>query len=160
MTRRRYTKPEKLAVIADAEVIGGDEAARKHHVPRSTLQYWLDDPQFAELRSKTREEMRDGFRVLVHKAQERLTQLVPTMEPRDLTVLLGVATDKNLLMSGDATSRTESTSITHGLPSDVQRRLRDRLARSVRGESDAPRADGDPDGAGADVDSSAPPGTA
>lgn len=125
MARRRYTNAQRAQAVAEAEVNGLTRASEKTGIPLTTIDYWLDKPEFVELRSKTREEMRDGFRVLVHKAQERLEALVPTMEPRDLTILLGVATDKGLLLAGDATSRSETRTWTDDLNDDEKQRLRD-----------------------------------
>lgn len=140
--RRRYTHTQKAAAVAEAEINGVEHAAELTGIPRTTIDYWLDRPDFVELRQKTREEMRDGFRVLVHRAQERLEALVPSMEPRDLTILLGVVTDKALLLSGDATSRTESVTLTDGLSDDEKRRLRDAIAAATRAEASGSR-DGD-----------------
>lgn len=134
-THRRYTHAQKARAVAEASVNGVMAAEAKTGIRESTIRYWLDQPEFAELRAKTREEMRDGFKVLVHRAQERLTALVDHMEPRDLTVLLGVATDKTLLMSGDATARTET--LTNGFDTEQQRRIREWLASVAGGEGDS-----------------------
>jgi len=125
MPRRRYTHAQKAQFVAAAEINGVTAAAEQLGIPRKTGEYWLDRPEFADLRLKTRDEMRDGFRVIVHKAQERLTALVPTMEPRDLTILLGVATDKGLLLAGEATGRTETRTWTDDLNDTEKQRLRD-----------------------------------
>jgi transposase-like protein len=125
MTRRRYTKAEKATAVIAAEMSTVAAAAQANGVPESTLRYWMDDPKFADLRAKTREEAATGFRVLMHAAQARLFDLIPTMEARDLTILLGVAADKGQLLSGEATSRTETRSVTDDLPDDEKRRLRD-----------------------------------
>ena len=119
-TRRRYTKAEKATAIIAAEVSSIPAAAAAVGVPESTLRYWMDNPKFAELRAKTREDAAEGFRVLMHAAQARLFDLVATMEPRDLTILLGVSADKSQLLSGEATSRSESRALTEGL-SDHER---------------------------------------
>lgn len=158
--RRRYTHDQKATAVAEAEVNGLQRAAEATGIPKTTIEYWLDKPEFVQLRSKTREEKRDGYRVLIARAQQRLAELIPTMEPRDLTVLLGVAQDKDLLLSGDATSRTENVSVTDGLSADAKRALRDRLARAVRGESDAPGTTGDASRPGEGVDSATPSGAA
>lgn len=142
MTRRRYTSQQRMAAVAEAEVNGLQRAAESTGIPKTTIEYWLDKPEFVQLRQKTREEMRDGFRVLVHKAQERLTGLIPSMEPRDLTILLGVATEKALLVAGDATSRSEVRSLTDGLDDTEKQRLRDVIAEAARAEASRP-GDGD-----------------
>ena len=144
MGRRRYSHDQRAAAVAEAEVNGAERAAETTGIPRTTILYWLDQPEFVELRQKTRDEKRDGYRVLVVKAQQRLAELIPTMEPRDLTILLGVAQDKDLLLSGDATTRSETVSLTDGLSDDEKRRLRDAIA-------EAARAEGGSVGAGDDV---------
>lgn len=149
MRGKKRPNAEREAAITLAEVSGVEAASKSTGIPERTIRYWLDRPEFAELRLKTREEMRDGFKVLVHRAQERLTALVNEMEPRDLTILLGVATDKTLLMSGDATSRAENRSLTDGYSDDEKRKLRDWIDSLV----DSPNgdADGDPGGTGTEV---------
>lgn len=93
-------------------------------VPESTIRYWLEDPTLAKLRDKTREDAAGGFDVLVHMAQGRLRELIPTMEARDLTILLGVATDKAQLLSGQATARTETKALTDGMEDHEREALR------------------------------------
>lgn len=135
--RRRYTKAEKLEAVAEAEVNGPEQAAASTGIPRTTILYWLDKPEFVALRQKTREEQRDGYRILIQKAQERLADSIPTMEPRDLTILLGVAQDKDLLLSGDATARSESRDLTHDLDRDTRRRITEWFDRNAASDGGA-----------------------
>lgn len=109
---RRYTQRQKATAVMAATVTNVTAAAESQGIPEATVRYWMDRPEFAHLRAKTREDAAKGFTVLMHLAQARLTELVPTMEPRDLTVLLGVATDKAQLLSGGPTDRTETRDIT------------------------------------------------
>ena len=125
MRGKKRPHAERVAAITLAEVSGVEAAAQQTGIPERTIYYWLDRPEFAELRAKTRDEMRDGFKVLVHRAQERLTAQIDSMEPRDLTILLGVATDKTLLLSGDATARSETRTWTDDLNDTEKQRLRD-----------------------------------
>jgi hypothetical protein len=120
--RRRYTHRQKAAAVVTAELASTMAAAEATGIPESTVRYWLDDPRFAELRTKTREEAAAGFSVLMHKAQERLEALIPTMDARDLTVLLGVVTDKNQLLAGQPTGRLET--VTGGLEDHEKEQLR------------------------------------
>lgn len=105
--RRRYTKRQKAAAVVNAELSSTMAAAVATGIPRTTIAYWLDRPEFVGLRQKTRDEMAAGFKVLAHEAQDRLQALIPSMEPKDLITLLGVATDKAQLLDGQATARTE-----------------------------------------------------
>jgi transposase-like protein len=150
MPRRRYTHAEKAAFVAQAEIEGVTATAEKMGIPRKTGEYWLDSPRFAELRQKTREEMRDGFRVLVHKAQERLEMLVPTMEPRDLIVLMGVSTEKALLVGGDATARSEVNTY-HGYNDHEKRAAADLIRSAVAADSTESGPAGDAVGAGVET---------
>jgi hypothetical protein len=62
-------------------------------------------------------------------------------------------------MTGKEGGPIETVSLTDGLDARTKRRLRDRLARSVRGESHVDRADGDSGGTGEPVDTAATSGT-
>lgn len=125
--RRRYTRRQKAAAVVTAELSSTLAAAEATGVPESTIRYWLDDPRFAKLREKTREQAADGFDVLIHMAQDRLTELLPTMEARDVITLMGVATDKAQLVSGHATARTETKALTDGLDDHEKDALTDAI---------------------------------
>ena len=129
--RRRYTRKQKaIAVLAAANATVA-AASEQTGVPESTIRYWFDKPEFAELRAKTDQERADGFRLLALAAANRLAELVPTMEPKDLVILMGVATDKAQLVSGGATSRTENRSITDGMDDHERETLREILKEAV-----------------------------
>src|SRR5687768_7320827 len=112
--RRRYTKRQKVTAIVAAEAATVEAAAEAAGIPRSTLQYWMDRPEFAELRHKAREEVMAGAPVLARLAQEKLAEAIRgnRLEPRDLVTAYGVAVDKSQLLGGAATARTESKDIT------------------------------------------------
>lgn len=128
---RRYTKRQKVTAVIAAEMSSVAAAAEQTGIPERTIGYWLDKPEFAELRTKTREDLAAGFHVIAHQAQERLQALIPTMEPRDLTILLGIATDKGQLLSGAATERTEVRDIASELDDHERRALRDAIDREL-----------------------------
>jgi hypothetical protein len=91
-----------------------------------TLVYWLDRPEFVNLRQNAREAMAEEARVVARLAWQKLGQAVDQnrLEPRDLIMAAGMATDKAQLLSGEATSRTESRAL-DGLSDDEQERLRE-----------------------------------
>ena len=122
---RRYTKAEKATAVIAAELSTVAAAAEQQGIPESTLHYWVDSPEFAELRIKTREEHAEGFRVIGLLAMAQLRKLIPEMEPRDLTILLGVAAEKAQLLSGGPTARTETRSLGDDLSDDEKQRLRE-----------------------------------
>lgn len=129
-TRRRYTRKQKTTAVLAAVASNVEAAAKQTGIPRTTIDYWLERPEFVELRRKTSQEHADGFRVLAAMAMERLMTLLPTMEPRDLTVLLGVATDKGQLLAGHATERTE----TRDLSDQFDDHEKEVLGEAIRGE--------------------------
>ncbi len=129
--RRRYTKRQKAAAVVNAELSSTMAAAEKTGIPESTIRYWLDDPRFASLRAKTREENVAGFSVLMQMAQARLEALIPTMEARDLITLMGVSTDKSQLLSGAATARSEHRDLTDTLDDGEREALRKAIDREL-----------------------------
>lgn len=130
--RRRYTKAQKdqtvMAALASSTLAAADQSG----IPESTIRYWLDDAKFAKLREKTDEERAEGFRTLAALAMARLETLIPTMNAKDLVVLMGVATDKAQLVGGGATARTESRSLTDGMDDHERARLKEVLAEAIK----------------------------
>ena len=121
-------------------------------IPITTIDYWMDQPEFVELRKKTREEMAEGSMLLAKLAQDAIVQKVRAgeVEPRDLAVIYGIAIDKGQLLSGAATSRTESKTLTDGLDDHERQALRDVIDRAVAESAEAD-AGADPVGVGAEV---------
>lgn len=113
--------------MVTAELASTMAAAEQLGIPESTLRYWVDDPQYANLRAKTREETAAGFTVLVHMAQERLRELIPAMEAKDLITLTGVGTEKAQLLAGAATHRMETADVTAKLDDHETAQLADAI---------------------------------
>lgn len=113
MRGKQRPAPVRLATVAMAEVRGIPATSEASGIPERTIRLWMDRPEYADMRAKTRDELSDGFRALAHLAMTRLMEAIETgnVEPRDLSVALGIAVDKHLLMSGAATARTESRSL-------------------------------------------------
>lgn len=117
----RYTKAQKAQAVAAATLTTVQAAAESTGVPRSTLRYWLDDPEFAALRQKSRDEVADQMWATI---QIGLTEIAKGMRDpdaplRDKVMAVGVLYDKRALLTGDATSRTESRDLT-GTLSDAE----------------------------------------
>jgi hypothetical protein len=155
--RRRYTKREKASAVTAAMATSTLAAAETTGIPRKTIAYWLEHPQFATLRQKTREDLAQEMSTLAHLFAMKLSERVDELEPRDLVVALGIVTDKAQLLSGAATGRIETKAITDGLGDEDKRKLRDAIDRwherlgRVR-SGDAGGSDGgDPVGVGAEV---------
>lgn len=78
--------------------------------------------------------------------------IAPAAAVRDYANAFGILIDKFRLEMGEVTNRTEALSITDGLDPDTKRALRERLARSVRGESQPEGAADAAERAGTGVD--------
>lgn len=144
---RRYTKREKVTAVMAAEIVNAEAASEQTGIPRSTIRRWLEDPELVELRLKTRESMAADMKALAMVALEALMGAIRRgeLEGRDLVVALGVAIDKAQLLSGEATSRTETRDLTDMLDDHERARLRDIL-------DDALRQAAEPAASGAGVD--------
>jgi hypothetical protein len=122
--RRRYTKSQKMTAVIAAEFSTPEAAAEQLGIPPSTVYYWFDQPEFVELRKKTREDMADETSALAHKVLGIITAKLDDYEPKDLNNLYGILIDKSQLLSGEATSRTESKDITATLDDHERETLR------------------------------------
>jgi hypothetical protein len=111
--RRRYTKAEKARAVGLAVVTSTQAAAEAEGIPRKTLAYWMDDPRFAELRHRTRDqvaaEMWSAIQIGIAEIAKGIVGDAPL---RDKVIAVGVLYDKHALLTGMATARTESRDLT------------------------------------------------
>jgi hypothetical protein len=121
------------SVLAASEATG---------IPRRTLRSWLEHPEYAELRHNAREAMIEEAIIVARLAWQKLALALANdeLEPRDLVIAAGMATDKSQLLSGGATGRTELRDIT-GTISDTELIAALHEAESlVRGQGEAETA--------------------
>jgi hypothetical protein len=138
--KRRYTQKQKASAVTAAAASSVVAAAEATGIPATTIDYWMHKPEFVAIRDRTREDLAEEMRVLAHKATERLVQLIPTMDARDLTVLASMSTDKSELLTGGATARTETRTLTDGFDDDERQALKDAIdAELARREVEACR---------------------
>lgn len=148
MTRRRYTKPEKLAAVMAAEMAGITAAAEQTGIPKTTIDYWMDLPEFVQFRTKTRENLHEEVTVVAHLAWKRIAQALVSgeMEPRDAIFAAEKSTTLMQLLGGEATERTETRSLTDGLDDHeaevLGQVIRDELARRAHEEAAATAVEG------------------
>jgi transposase-like protein len=138
--RRIYTDAEKLQAVMAAEVLGAAAVRKSQGIPKRTLNQWRTLPKYQKHTEKSLDDIADGFKVIMAMAQEALISQIPNMGGRDLTILLGVSTDKHQLLTGKATNRTESRALTGMTDADVRDALReaDRITTSGRAPSAPP----------------------
>lgn len=113
--RRRYTKVQKAEAVAAATLSSTEAASDRLGIPQSTIRYWLDDPQFVELRSKTRDDVAESMWAAIQVGIKEVANGLrdPDAPLRDKSVALGVLYDKHALLTGGATNRSESRDITN-----------------------------------------------
>lgn len=119
--RRRYTKRQKMTAVLAADMTSQEAAAEATGIPRKTLAYWMDDPEFADLRHNAREKMADETLTVARLAWGKLAERIKSgdIETRDLVLATGMATDKAQLLNGGATARSENRDIS-GTISDAE----------------------------------------
>lgn len=133
-----------------AELTSTEAAAEQAGIPRTTLVYWMDQPEFVELRHNAREKMADETLTVARLAWGKLAERIRSgdIETRDLVMATGMATDKAQLLNGGATTRTEARDIT-GTITDAELsaaiREAERLMAAGPGRTEAP-AEGAPEG--------------
>ena len=99
--------------MAQATLSSTEAASDATGIPESTIRYWLDKPEFAELRAKTREGVADEFWSTIQLGVHRLAELIPRTEDlQKVATAVGILYDKHALLTGSATSRTEARDIT------------------------------------------------
>ena len=148
---RRYTKAEKAQAVATATMTSTEAAADTLGIPRKTIEYWEQQPEFAELRLKSRDDVADQFwaaiQIGLREVGKGLTD--PDEKLHAKSVALGILYDKHALLTGGATGRMESRELDDLPDSTYVEALREwqRLARPS-GEGAASEAAEEPAGEG------------
>jgi hypothetical protein len=129
---RRYTRRQKATAVIAAEFTSQQEVAEQTGIPRTTIAYWMEAPEFVLLRQKTREDLAEESKALAHKALGEINRRLAEFEPRDLTILYGVLTDKSQLLSGFATGRLEHRELLTGFDDGEIEGVQDWLREQAR----------------------------
>jgi hypothetical protein len=108
-------KRVRLAAVLAAETSGVVLAAKATGIPESTIRGWLDSPEFAEIRAKTKDDLADEVKVAGFLAWRRVIETMPTMHPRDAIFAAEKAVTILQLLTGAATSRLEMRDVTDTL---------------------------------------------
>ena len=132
-THRRYTKAQKAGAVADVVRTSLTQAAEDNGVPITTLKYWYDGPEFADVRTKTREQLAQGSIAMAVIAQGELIRRIQSgaISDQALVAAYGVGIDKAQLLSGAATSRTESVSVTDGFDDHEKATLKAKIHEAI-----------------------------
>lgn len=107
--RGKRTIGHALAVL-DVNEDNLTQTAKALKLPKSTLKDWRDnystDPTVAHYRTLKNEELADRFRVMSAMAAERLIKDMHLVPVGTLATVAGIGADKQLLLTGQATSIT------------------------------------------------------
>ena len=114
--RRRYTTRTRAKAVGIAVVDGVTAAERQTGIPKNTIQYWTKRPEFVQLRTTAREtvieELWVGLQIGVRELAKGLAEDHPLHHK---AAAFRELAERYALLSGDATSRTESREL-HDLP--------------------------------------------
>lgn len=125
--RRRYSKAEEAAAVGLAIATGQRAASEATGVPLTTLHQWYHRPEYEQLRTTARSEVAEAMWAAAQLGVAAMVDALdnPKVSLRDKTDATSMLTEKYLLLTGQATSRSESRSLTDELDDDERSRLRD-----------------------------------
>lgn len=126
MPGRHYPAATRAKATGIAAAEGVTEAERQTGIPKETIHYWLNKPEFAHLRTTAREAVADQFWVGVQVGVEQIVAGLRSEAPlKDKAAALATLYDRHALLTGGATGRTESRDISGSLSdADVLAALR------------------------------------
>jgi hypothetical protein len=112
---RRYSAKTKGEAVGIAVLEGVTEAERQTGIPKETIHYWLDRPEFAQLRTRAREEMAADVKAAFLAGLARTVELLAiSMDVRDVGDVTDKLGNRYALLTGEATARTEHRDLTDG----------------------------------------------
>lgn len=113
MPRRSYTPEQKAKAVGLAVVHGVVKAAEESGVPKQRVSDWLADiDPSGQMRTKSRDKVAEEMWAVIQIGVQEVSKGIQGDAPlRDKVVAVGVLYDKFALLTGSATSRTESRDI-------------------------------------------------
>ena len=115
-----------------ATVDGVTRAEKVTGIPKTTIDYWLDKPEFVQLRTTAREKVVEklwvGVQVGVDVLTEGLRSDAPLHHKSDAFRALA---DRYALLNGEATERHEMGGVTAGLNDHEREQLRTVLRQAI-----------------------------
>ncbi len=132
--RRRYTKKQKAVVVGIAVASGQTAAAEATGVPLTTLNRWFHQPEFVEMRTTAREDVASQMWIGVQVGVQEMVNALksPDVSLREKTDATSMLSEKYLLLTGQATSRTETRELTDTLDDHERETLRDAIDAYLR----------------------------
>ena len=142
--RRRYSAKQRAEAVGIAVVAGQTAASEQTGIPKQTIDYWVSKPEFGHLRTRAQEEFAGDLYVGMQVGVVALTQGLQDAEVplRDKASAFVALADRYALLTGQATARTESRSLTEGWNDHERTKLRDILDGALAAATSP--AEGDP----------------
>jgi hypothetical protein len=121
----------KMAAVVLAEIVGVTEAEKQTGIPKQSIQYWLDRPEFRPYRTRAREDLIAEITTVVHLAWTKIGEglMNGEFEPRERIAAAEKATQFMQLLSGGATERVET--LTSGMDDHERAQLRTILKAAI-----------------------------
>ena len=125
-TRTRRTATEKAHAVGVALAVGVSEAERRTGIPKNSIQHWVTRPEFVQLRTSARAMVLEQWWAGIQEgAVSLMADMTGTAPLRDKAAAFSALVDRYALLAGEATSRTESKTLTDDLDDTEKQRLRD-----------------------------------
>jgi hypothetical protein len=125
-TRKFRPRIVKAEVAGLAAVVGVTEAERRTGIAKNTIQRWVHDPEFVHLRTTARALVLEQWWAGIQMgASSMMDDMLGPAPLRDKATAWSSLVDRYALLSGEATSRTESKALTDDLDDTEKQRLRD-----------------------------------
>ena len=126
--RRRYTAKERAKAVGIATVDGVTRAEKVTGIPKTTIDYWLDKPEFVHLRTTAREKVIEELWVGIQVGVKELTDGLKGDAPlHHKASAFDSLAERYALLNGEATARHETADVTAKLNDHETAALEDAL---------------------------------
>lgn len=106
---RRYTAKERARAVGIAAVEGVTAAERDTGIPKTTIQYWTEKPEFVHLRTTARETVIEQLWIGIQVGIEALTAGLQGDAPvNHKAAAFQALAERYALLNGEATTRSEN----------------------------------------------------
>lgn len=112
MRGKKRPDADRARALGIAVVAGVPAAAEATGIPQSTIYVWQESDEFVELRKRTKEQVVEEWWAIVQRGFRKTAELLDgTTDAQRAATATAIIADKMLLIRGDATSRTETRSL-------------------------------------------------
>ena len=109
VTRRRYTAKQRAETVGIAVVEGVTAAERQTGIPKQTIDYWLNKPEFGHLRTTARETVLEQLWIGIQIGIKALTEGIQGDAPLNHKAdAMRTLAERYALLNGEATTRSEN----------------------------------------------------